>query len=62
MRMSEVRPEMFDKIVPMEEYLFKDKLYEIVILCSLAYFTIATEMRFIDSEKNGELQEQKSEK
>jgi len=34
--------------------LFKDKLYELVIQCSLAFFTIATEMRFIDSEKNGE--------
>ena len=38
----------------MEQYLFKDKLYELVIQCSLAFFTIATEMRFIDSEKNGE--------
>jgi hypothetical protein len=38
----------------MEEYLFKDKLYEIVILCSLAFFTIATEMRFIDAEKAGD--------
>ncbi len=46
----------------MEEYLFKDKLYEIVIHCSLAFFTIATEMRFIDAEKNGENQEVKSEK
>lgn len=57
MRMAEVRSEVFDKIVPMEEYLFKDKLYETVIHCSLAFFTIATEMRFIDAEKNGETQE-----
>lgn len=49
MRMGEVRSEAFDKIVPMEEYLFKDKLFETVIHCSLAFFTIATEMRFIDA-------------
>lgn len=57
MRMSELKAETFDKIVPMEEYLFKDKLYESVIHCSLAFFTIATEMRFIDAEKNGEAQD-----
>lgn len=57
MRMAEVKAEVFDKVVPMEEYLFKDKLYETVIHCSLAFFTIATEMRFIDAEKNGEAQE-----
>jgi hypothetical protein len=62
MRMSEVRPEVFDKIIPMEEYLFKDKLYETVIHCSLAFFTIATEMRFIDAEKNGETQELKTDR
>ena len=62
MRMSEVKPEIIDKIIPMEEYLFKDKLYELVIQCSLAFFTIATEMRFIDSQKNGEQEELKNEK
>jgi len=30
--------------------------------CSLAFFTIATEMRFIDAEKNGETQELKNDK
>lgn len=62
MRMSELKAESFDKIVPMEEYLFKDKLYQTVIHCSLAFFTIATEMRFIDAEKNGDTQEMKSDK
>ena len=38
----------------MEEYFFKDKLYEIVILCSLSYFTMATEIRFIESSKDKE--------
>jgi hypothetical protein len=33
-----------------------------VIHCSLAFFTIATEMRFIDAEKNGETQELKNDK
>lgn len=46
----------------MEEYLFKDKLYEIVINCSLAFFTIATEMRFLDAEKAGSNNEIKNEK
>lgn len=42
MRMGELRIESLEKIIPIEEYLFKDKLYEIVIHCSLAFFTIAT--------------------
>ena len=62
MRMGELRIESLEKIIPIEEYLFKDKLYEIVIHCSLAFFTIATQIRFIDSEKDRELEEMKSEK
>lgn len=42
MKMGLLKTENFDKVVPMEEYLFKDKLYELVIHCSLAFFTIAT--------------------
>jgi hypothetical protein len=33
----------------MEEYLFKDRLYELVIYCSMAHFTMATELRLIES-------------
>jgi hypothetical protein len=36
-------------VYPIEEYLFKDKLYEITIYTSMCYFTMATEIRFIDS-------------
>ena len=42
MRMGELKVENFEKTIPMEEYLFKDKLYELVIHCSLTFFTIAT--------------------
>ncbi len=47
MHMGMVTVEEFETSVPMEEYFFKDKLYEIVILCSLSYFTMATEIRFL---------------
>ena len=47
MHMGMVTVEEFETSLPMEEYFFKDKLYEIVILCSLSYFTMATEIRFL---------------
>jgi hypothetical protein len=47
MHMSEFSINDFEHPLPLEEYIFKDKLYEIVIYCSVAHFTIATEMRFI---------------
>jgi len=42
MHMSMVSVDDFEMTLPMEEYFFKDKLYELVILCSLSYFTMAT--------------------
>lgn len=56
MRMGEVRVDQLEKNTPLEEYLFKDKLYELAIYCSLSFFTIATEIRFIDSEKEQEVE------
>jgi len=47
MHMNMATVEDFELSLPMEEYYFKDKLYEIVILCSLSYFTMATEIRFL---------------
>lgn len=47
MHMSELSIKDFENCLPIEEYIFKDKLYETVIYCSVAHFTIATEMRFI---------------
>jgi hypothetical protein len=47
MHMNELTINDFEQTLPIEEYLFKDKLYETVIHCSVAHFTIATEMRFI---------------
>ena len=47
MHINEFHLEDFHKPSPLEEYVFKDKIYETVIYCSLAHFTLATEMRFI---------------
>lgn len=49
MHMMPLKLEELINIYPIEEYVFKDKLYEITIYCSMCYFTMATEMRFIDS-------------
>ena len=57
MHMSELAINDFEHTLPIEEYIFKDKLYETVIHCSVAHFTIATEMRFIESNKERERQE-----
>jgi hypothetical protein len=46
-------------LYPVEEYLFKDKLYEITIYTSMCYFTMATETRFIDSNINNSMALQK---
>lgn len=42
MHMSEFKISNFEKPLPIEEYVFKDKLFETVIYCSVAHFTIAT--------------------
>jgi hypothetical protein len=42
MHMSELSINDFEQTLPIEEYIFKDKLYETVIHCSVAHFTIAT--------------------
>jgi hypothetical protein len=47
MHFSEMTINDFENNVPMEEYLFKDRLYELVIYCSMANFTMATELRLI---------------
>lgn len=49
MHFSEMNINDFDNPIPMEEYLFKDRLYELVIYCSMAHFTMATELRLIES-------------
>ena len=49
MHFSEMSINDFDISVPIEEYLFKDRLYEMVIYCSMANFTMATELRLIES-------------
>lgn len=48
----------FDNTVPIEEYLFKDKLYELVIYCSMAHFTMATELRLIESTQQDKTENQ----
>lgn len=48
MHFTEASINDFDSTVPIEEYLFKDKLYELVIYSSMAHFTMATELRLID--------------
>lgn len=52
MHMSELSVKEFESPLPIEEFIFKDKLYETVIYCSVAHFTIATEMRFIESNRD----------
>lgn len=55
MHFSEMAISDFENAIPMEENLFKDRLYELVIYCSMAHFTMATELRLIEStqqEKN----------
>jgi hypothetical protein len=47
MHFSEMSINDFENAIPMEEYLFKDRLYELVIYCSMAHFTMATELRLI---------------
>ena len=42
MHFSEMNINDFDTNIPIEEYLFKDRLYEMVIYCSMANFTMAT--------------------
>lgn len=59
MHMKLVKVDDFENVLPMEEYFFKDKLYEIVILCSLSYFTMATEIRFIEPSKEKEKEKEK---
>lgn len=49
MHFSEMTINDFDGSVPIQEYLFKDKLYQLVIYCSMAHFTMATELRLIES-------------
>lgn len=49
MHFSEMNINDFDSNVPIEEYLFKDRLYELVIYCSMANFTMATQLRLIES-------------
>jgi hypothetical protein len=49
MHFSEMSISDFEDNVPMEENIFKDKLYELVIYCSMANFTMATELRLIES-------------
>lgn len=41
----------WQKAPPIEEYVFKDKIQQITILASVGYFTMATQMRFIDNGK-----------
>ena len=53
MKMSQTSLEDWEKFMPLEEYLFKEKIYEYVIYASVGYFTIATEIRLIDSSKKG---------
>ena len=54
MHLNMISLEDFEQTLPMEEYFFKDKLYEIVILCAVAYFTMATEIRFVDAAAKAE--------
>ena len=51
MHISQFHIEDFDTPAPIEEYVFRDRIYETVIYCSLAHFTLATEMRFIECNK-----------
>lgn len=51
MHFSELHITDFENLLPMEEYLFKDKLLEIVIYCSMAHFTMATELREIEEKE-----------
>jgi hypothetical protein len=56
MHFSEMSLSDLENNIPIEEYLFKDRLYELVIYCSMANFTMATELRLIEStqqEKEG---------
>lgn len=52
MHIEEYHVNQFKKSPPLEEYLFKDKIYEIVIYCSMAFFTLATELRFLETMNN----------
>lgn len=58
MHFSEMNINDFDNTVPIEEYLFKDKLYELVIYCSMAHFTMATELRLIESTQQDKTENQ----
>lgn len=42
MKMKFIPIEEWQKMLPVEEYLFKDKIQQIVILASVGYFTMAT--------------------
>ncbi len=53
MKMSHLSLEDWERSIPLEEYLFKEKIYEYVIYASVGYFTMATENRLIDSSKKG---------
>ena len=59
MKMSQTSLEDWEKFMPLEEYLFKEKIYEYVIYASVGYFTIATEIRLIDSSKKGTKKQEK---
>lgn len=59
MKMSHSSLEDWEKSIPLEEYLFKEKIYEYVIYASVGYFTMATEIRLIDSSKKGTKREEK---
>lgn len=53
MKMSHTSLDEWKKSIPLEEYLFKEKIYEYVIYASVGYFTMATEIRLIESSKKG---------
>ena len=42
MKIQEYYLDDFEKPSPIEEYVFKEKIYETVIYCSLAHFILAT--------------------
>jgi len=59
MKMSQTNLSDWEKSTPLEEYLFKEKIYEYVIYTSVGYFTMATEIRLIDSNKKVSTKEEK---
>ncbi len=57
MHMKPLQMEDLEKAKPLEEYIFKDNLYQLVIYCSLSHFTMATELRFLEGLKGSKEEE-----